>query len=105
MFVAIYSFKVKENCEDAFVKSWEDLTKLIYEFENSLGSRIHKKSENEFIAYAQWPNKATWENSGAKMPESANSIRKIMKDSCDEISTLHELEMVSDLLADKAFKD
>lgn len=104
MFVAIYSFKVKENCEEAFIQSWEDLTKLIYQFENSLGSRIHRKSKNEFIAYAQWPDKETWENSGSNMPEKANSIRKIMKDSCEEISTIHELEMVSDLLKSKPIK-
>jgi len=103
MFVAIYSFKIRENCEEAFIKSWEDLTKLIYEFENSLGSRIHRKSENEFIAYAQWPDKETWENSGANMPEAANPIRKVMKDSCTSIETIHELEMVSDLLRDKQF--
>ncbi len=103
MFVAVYYFRVKPNCEKAFIKSWEDLTKLIYEFENSLGSRIHRKSENEFIAYAQWPDKNTWENSGSNMPESASPIRKIMKESCEEIRTDHELEMMSDFLEDNHF--
>ncbi|MFT4603050.1 MAG: hypothetical protein ACI857_003237 [Arenicella sp.] len=105
MFAVIYSFKIKPNCEAEFIKAWEDLTLLIYEFENSIGSRIHRKSEFEFIAYAQWPDEATFKDSGSNMPESAQPIRKIMRDCCEEITTLHELEMVSDLLQTTVFED
>ena len=98
MFAAVYYFKTKAGKEDQFITAWEELTKLIYEFENSLGSRIHRKTENEFIAYAQWPDKETWSNSGANLPESANEFRILMKDACSEIRTEHELEMMSDFL-------
>ncbi len=103
MFIAVYYFKVKENREKEFIKAWEDLTKLIYENENSLGSRIHRKSEYEFIAYAQWPNKETWKNSGAHLPPEADVAFRLMKDSCELIRTDHELEMVSDLLKSESF--
>lgn len=103
MFVAVYYFKTKAGKTDQFIKAWEELTKLIYQFENSLGSRIHKKSENEFIAYAQWPDKETWSNSGAKLPDSANEFRTMMKEACIEIRTEHELEMLSDLLKSNTF--
>jgi len=98
MFTVIYSFKVKENQSEVFEKAWKDLTLLIYEFEGSLGSRLHKNSENNYIGYAQWPDKTTWEKSGDHLPEIADEIRKTMKSACTSIEVLHELEVVDDLL-------
>ncbi|MEO9534048.1 MAG: antibiotic biosynthesis monooxygenase [Crocinitomicaceae bacterium] len=98
MFVAIYTFTIHPNKEAEFIEAWEALTKLIYEYENSLGSRLHRKSETEFIAYAQWPDKNTWKNSGDKLPVSATQWRQQMRASCSNIETQHELEMLSDLI-------
>jgi heme-degrading monooxygenase HmoA len=98
MFAVIYSFKVKPGQAKSFEKAWENLTHLIYEFEGSLGSRLHKKDDLHYIAYAQWPDKSTWQNSGAKLPESSADIRKAMKDACEHIETLYELDMITDLL-------
>ncbi len=103
MFIAIYSFKTHPGKEAQFVKAWEDLTRLIYQFENSLGSRLHKKAEHHYIAYAQWPNRATWENAGKNLPDSAGEIRALMKSACIEIKTDHELEMTNDLLKSSTF--
>jgi heme-degrading monooxygenase HmoA len=101
MFVAIYSFEVRAGKDEQFIKAWEEFTKLIYQFEGSLGSRLHKKGEQEYTAYAQWPDKKTWENSGKNLPESANEHRALMKEACVKIDTSHELEMISDLLKSK----
>lgn len=98
MFAVIYRFKVKQGCTKDFLNGWEGLTKLIYEYEGSLGSRVHRESESVYIAYAQWPSKERWENAGSNMPEEANKFRKLMKESCIEITTEHELECVVDLL-------
>lgn len=98
MFCVIYLFKVKSRHENEFKKAWKELTALIYEYEGSLGSRLHRQSEFQFIAYAQWPDRSTWENSGNRLPESSKEIRKIMKDSCERIEILHELEVEEDLL-------
>lgn len=98
MFAILYSFKIKANKKQSFVKAWSEMTLLIRQYEGGLGSRLHQKSDREFIAYAQWPDKATWENSGAKLPKSAEGIRKEMRESCEEIKALHELDLVEDLL-------
>lgn len=103
MFAAIYSFKVKPNQTESFEKAWEDLTRLIYQFEGSLGSRLHKSDALNYIAYAQWPDRNTWENSGKKLPDTANEIRRIMKEACDKIETVYTLDAVTDLLMDKTF--
>ncbi len=106
MFCVVYSFKVKLGKEEDFLKSWEELTKLIYLYEGSLGSRIHQsEDQNIYIAYAQWPSKSTWQNSGSKLPEEANEWRKMMKESCEKIETIHQLESKIDLLKDEVFSN
>lgn len=101
MFTVIYSFKIKINKEVTFEKAWGELTTLIYEYEGSLGSRLHKKSDKHYIAYAQWPDKETWENSGGNLPKESLAVRERMKNSCEEIEVLYKLEVVEDLLKTK----
>ncbi|MDB4285766.1 antibiotic biosynthesis monooxygenase [bacterium] len=98
MFTIIYSFQVKPGEATPFEKAWRDLTVLIYENEGSLGSRLHKQADLSYIAYAQWPDRDTWKNSGSKMPEKSKDISKAMKASCEKVETLYELEVVDDLL-------
>ena len=101
MFSVIYKFEIKPDRKDSFEKSWKDLTHLIYVYAGSLGSRLHKKDEYHYIAYAQWPNKETWEKSSNKLPKKSNEISKLLKESCKSIETLYELELIEDLLEDK----
>ena len=101
MFSVIYKFKVKSGLEESFINSWSALTKLIYQFEGSYGSRLHKESEGHYIAYAMWPDKDTWKNMGAKLPPEAKAFSVQMKEACDHIETSYELEVVSDLLQNK----
>ncbi|MEY3238386.1 MAG: hypothetical protein RI883_2487 [Bacteroidota bacterium] len=97
-FTVIYSFKLLEGKENAFIEAWTALTKLIYQYEGSYGSRLHKIDQHHFIGYAQWPDKATWKDSGDNLPESATEIRKQMRESCSEIKTEFEMVEVVDLL-------
>ncbi len=100
MFAAIYKFKVFPECEQKFFHSWRELTKLLMEYEGGLGSRLHSSvEENVYIAYAQWPNREMWEKQPkTNLPESAEEMRNLMRECCVEISTIHELEVVEDLL-------
>lgn len=63
MFAEIYKFDVKENRESEFIGVRKQLTQLIYDYEGSLGSRLHKLKDTSYIAYAQWPDRQTWKNS------------------------------------------
>lgn len=98
MFSVIYQFEVKPDSKDSFESSWKELTHLIYDYAGSLGSRLHKKDECSYVAYAQWPNKETWENSSNKLPQKSRDISKIMKESCYSIETLFELDLIEDLI-------
>jgi heme-degrading monooxygenase HmoA len=104
MFTAIYHFTVKPNQEAEFIAGWEGLTKLIYQHEGSLGSRLHHESEQHYVAYAQWPDRKTWEHAGRHLPPEADLYRQQMKAACETISTLHELEVISDLLKSEPVK-
>lgn len=101
MYVVLYSFTVKSNQVDAFIKGWKGLTNLIYQYEGSLGSRLHKKEPLEYIAYAQWPSKDTFEKSGGNLPKKADEFRDLMRSSCSKIEIVSKAEVVQDLLSNK----
>lgn len=98
MLSIIYQFTVKENQHKAFIEAWKEMTLLIRECRNGLGSRLHKKDENTYIAYAQWPDKETRDNTSNKLPEHANEVRRKMRDACTKVETLYEMEVLEDLL-------
>jgi heme-degrading monooxygenase HmoA len=99
MFAVIYRFSVRPGELNEFTAAWEELTILIRKHEGSLGSRLHRSGENEYIAYAQWPERSVWEGSGKLLPPEADVVRKRLRDSCTSIETIYELEVVKDLLA------
>jgi len=98
MFAVIYQFEVEKGKQKEFENAWKELTDLIIKFEGGMGSRLHKKSEQIYIAYAQWPDQKTWLKSGNNFPKEAKSVRETMRTSCVTIETLYKLEMVDDRL-------
>ena len=103
MFTVIYKMKVKAGRDKDFIEGWKSLTKFIYEYEGSLGSRLHKIETSHYLAYAQWPSKEVYANAGGNLPEIANLSRDLMKGSCDEITTSYEMNVVCDLFQKEPF--
>ena len=100
MFIVVYSFTVKSGQNQAFKNAWREMTEVIYDYAGSLGSRLHHELENNYIAYAQWPDRETWETASDKLPIETENIGKLMRESCHKIQVLHKLEVVNDLLRD-----
>ena len=98
MYIVLYKIIIKPNQEEEFIQAWKELTSLIYKYEGSLGSRLHKKDALNFFAYAQWPDKNTFDNAGGNLPEDANHFRDIMKGSCEKFEVLEKFEIIEDLL-------
>jgi len=101
MYVVLYTFQVKAHKDGEFIKGWKGLTQLIYKHEGSLGSRLHKTSNHSYFAYAQWPDKTTFENSGGNLPVEADYFRSLMRDSCKSIDIIKKGVVVEDLLMKK----
>ncbi|MEQ8324334.1 MAG: antibiotic biosynthesis monooxygenase [Vicingaceae bacterium] len=97
-FAVVYRFDVKEGREDVFESSWRSLTELIYKYEGSLGSRLHKHGSNHYIAYALWPSREKWKGYGSSMPEKSQRFSEQMHEACNSIEVLYELDVVEDLL-------
>ena len=98
MFIAIYQFTVKPDREADYEKAWHDVTRSLYEHQGSLGSRLHKNSKLIYLGYAQWPNKNAWRNSDKKLKEATKMQQEKLRETCEIIETLYELEVVDDLL-------
>ena len=97
MYCVIYKFIVHSSKAEDFIAGWKGLTQETYKNERSLGSRLHKVSEMEYLAYAQWPSKEVYENAN-NMSEAAHRYRNQMRESCVSIEVLNEMQVVEDLL-------
>ncbi|MBX7043940.1 MAG: antibiotic biosynthesis monooxygenase [Ignavibacteria bacterium] len=101
MFAVIYRFRVPEENADDFLGSWKELTEMLIRYEGGLGSALHKSEHEpgEYIAYARWPDRNMWaKQPKLNLPPEAEIARTRMRDACEEISTLYELEILEDLL-------
>ena len=49
MFSVIYSFDVKTDSVETFIAAWKKMTVLLYTREGSLGSRLHKVTDNHTL--------------------------------------------------------
>ena len=62
-FCVIYRWRFEAGSEERGVAAWERLTRAIARECGGLGSRLHRTVEGWFVAYAQWPDEATWQRS------------------------------------------
>lgn len=97
MFIALYRWMVKEGCEKKFQEGWHRRTKEIYQNCGSLGSRLHRAEDGTWVAYAQWPDRRTY--------DAAQSIavidieaRMMFKESVEESYPDVYMNVVDDLL-------
>jgi len=102
----MFEFVVKDGCEDQFLTSWPVVTQGIYLFKGSLGSRLHKNINGEYIAYAQWPDQAAWQASAnIEMSADYEQQREMMREALNLESTkvLYQMEVEIDYLQRRAF--
>jgi quinol monooxygenase YgiN len=98
MFCVIYKFTVKPGCEDQFRHHWSAVTQWFYHNAGSLGSRLHRASTGEYIAYAQWQSRTQWEQHRDRANAALQQHRQAMRDACEQIEVLYELESTDDYL-------
>ena len=60
MFAVVYRWRVIAGLEAEFEAGWRAGTERIAAEFGGWGSRLHKGEGDVYVAYAQWPDEATW---------------------------------------------
>jgi len=97
MFIALYHWKVKEGHEKNFLEGWHRRTEEIYQRCGSLGSRLHKSEDGTWVAYAQWPDRKTYD-AAQSIPVVDAEARRVFRESIEEAYPDIYMNVIGDLL-------
>ena len=96
-FCVVYRFKIRPGSEDRFRQGWTRMTEVIRDQRSGLGSRLHLSDDGWWLAYAQWPDRETWDRS--QQSETADAeAQQMMSDAIEERMPPILLEPKIDLL-------
>lgn len=101
MFAVIYRWRVIPGLEAQFEAGWSRGTEVIAKEFGGWGSRLHRGEGNVYIAYAQWPDEATWKAATeSRMRHSDEEARTMYRAAIEpgSFETLFAMPVVSDLL-------
>jgi hypothetical protein len=62
-FAVVYRWRLYAGKEDQFLGAWETVTLALKQQRRALGSRLHRAEDGIWIAYAQWPDRESWQRS------------------------------------------
>lgn len=89
--------------EAQFIACWSGITEFFKESGGALGSRLHKGEDGAFYAYAQWPDKKTFEAADEIIPnEKFMRLRMAWAELCRPSEVLWAGDVSADLLQNAA---
>ena len=101
MFAVIYRWKLIPGREAEFEEGWKAGTAAIAREFGGWGSRLHRGEDGVVVAYAQWPDRETWEKAmQTRMHHSNDEAREKYRSAFEPESfeTLFAGEVTADLL-------
>lgn len=102
MFIALYRWKVKEGHEKNFLEGWHRRTEEIYRHCGSLGSRLHQAEDGIWVAYAQWPDRRTYD-AARSIPATDAEAPMMFRESIEESYPDIYMNVIDDLLQGEVF--
>ncbi len=102
MFIALYRWKVKEGQEKNFLEGWHRRTEEINQNCGSLGSRLHRAEDGVWVAYAQWPDRPTYD-AAQNIPVIDAEARTMFQESIEEAYPDIYMNVIDDLLKAEIF--
>ena len=106
MYIVMFEFVVKPGREAEFLAAWPKVTQGIYLFKGSLGSRLHKSEAGQWIAYAQWPDRDTYERAATtEMNDTYHAEHQAMRDALNLEATriVYKMDVECDYLQRRPF--
>lgn len=100
MFAVVYRWRVALDKERDFLGAWELLTREYLASAGSLGSRLHRASDGMWVAYAQWPDRHSWERSTVSSDEGRAALNSLAAAVQEHFEPLL-LESVADYIVGK----
>jgi hypothetical protein len=100
MFAVVYRWRVISGLETQFEEGWRRGTARIAAEFGGWGSRLHRDGQ-EYVAYAQWPDRATWAKAmETRMRHSDDEARDMYRAAIEpgSFETLFAGEVAHDLL-------
>ncbi|MEO1172349.1 MAG: antibiotic biosynthesis monooxygenase [Myxococcota bacterium] len=95
MFAVLYRWRVKPGFEQQFRENWARMTEEFRTLHGGLGSALHQNDDGQFVAYARWPDRATWERE-KKIEDTVASAA--MSEAVSERLAPWPLEVTDDML-------
>jgi heme-degrading monooxygenase HmoA len=102
MFAVIYRWRIIAGKEAEFEAGWRAGTRAIAKEFGGWGSRLHKGEAGVYVAYAQWPDEATWAKAmECRMHHSDDEARQRYREAIEpgSFETLFVGPVAHDLLA------
>ena len=103
VFCVIYKFTVKAGCKSKFRYNWVAVTQWNYRHAGSFGSRLHRANGGDYIGYAQWASCDEWKKRPDGSDAELQSHLQAMRESCEEVEVLHELDVTDDYLQSEEY--
>lgn len=94
----IYRWRLHADKVLQFQQAWERGTLRIAAERGGLGSRLHQADDGSWLAYAQWPDRASWQHSRELAPVNAADTA-LMEEALIEAFPPLPLNTISDLLS------
>jgi heme-degrading monooxygenase HmoA len=101
MFAVVYRWRIAPGLEAQFEEGWKRGTERIAAEFGGWGSRLHRGEDSVYVAYAQWPDEATWRKAMEnRMRHSDDEARRMYREAIvpDSFETLFAGEVVEDIL-------
>jgi heme-degrading monooxygenase HmoA len=99
MFAVLYRWKLKPGTEETFREAWKAMTETIKVQRGTVGSRLHRTDDGEFVAYAVWPSRQLWEAAG-KLPSTNPEAGARMRACIEQSLPSTTLDVLDDLLGE-----
>jgi len=95
MFAVLYRWSVRAGHEEQFTEAWTAMTVSIREQCGSFGSRLHRSADGTWVAYALWPDEATWQACTPDDREAGAAMAAAIEEDHEPL----RLDVVTDLLS------